>query len=227
MGNLRSVEQALRRVAPDADVVVSNDAGVIASAGRVVFPGQGAMPDCMREMDARGLRDAVIDAARNKPFLGICIGLQMLFEHSAEGDVAGLGILRGEVVRFGHDLRDAQGNKLKVPHMGWNRVQRIEQPASPGNATVAPSPCGRGSGRGNAPEHPLWSGIPQDARFYFVHSYYVQPRDAGIVQAVSDYPQPFVCAVARDNLFAVQFHPEKSAADGLRLLQNFVRWNPV
>lgn len=208
MGNLRSVEQALRKVAPDADIVVSSDAGVIARAGRVVFPGQGAMPDCMREMDARGLRDVVIDAARNKPFLGICIGLQMLFEHSAEGDVAGLGILRGEVVRFGHDLKDAQGNKLKVPHMGWNRVRRIERPA-------------------DALEHPLWTGIPQDARFYFVHSYYVQPHDAGIVQAVSDYPQPFVCAVARENLFAVQFHPEKSAADGLKLLQNFVRWNPV
>lgn len=208
MGNLRSVEQALRKVAPDADIVVSDDAGVIARAGRVVFPGQGAMPDCMREMDARGLRDAVIDSARNKPFLGICIGLQMLFEHSAEGDVAGLGVLRGEVVRFGHDLKDAQGNKLKVPHMGWNRVRRIEQSA-------------------DVPEHPLWDGIQQDARFYFVHSYYVQPHDAGIVQAVSDYPQPFVCAVARDNLFAVQFHPEKSAADGLRLLQNFVRWNPV
>lgn len=211
MGNLRSVEQALRKVAPDADIVVSSDAGVIAGAGRVVFPGQGAMPDCMREMDARGLRDAVIDAARNKPFLGICIGLQMLFEHSAEGDVAGLGILRGEVVRFRHDLKDARGNKLKVPHMGWNRVRRIGQPAS----------------QGGAPEHPLWDGIPQDARFYFVHSYYVQPHNAGIVQAVSDYPQPFVCAVARDNLFAVQFHPEKSAVDGLKLLENFVRWNPV
>jgi len=204
MGNLRSVEQALRRVAPDAEIAVSDDAGVIAGAGRVVFPGQGAMPDCMRELDARGLRDAVIDAARNKPFLGICIGLQMLFEHSAEGDVAGLGILRGEVVRFAHDLKDAQGDKLKVPHMGWNQVRRIEQS-----------------------EHPLWDGIAQDARFYFVHSYYVQPHDTDVVQAGSDYPQPFVCAVARDNLFAVQFHPEKSAADGLRLLQNFTRWHPV
>jgi glutamine amidotransferase len=228
MGNLRSVRQALRKVAPDSEVVVTDDAGIIAQARRVVFPGQGAMPDCMRELDARGLRQAVLDAARNKPFLGICIGLQMLFEHSAEGNVAGLGILPGEVIRFASDLKDGAGNRLKVPHMGWNRVRRIELPASPqGDATIAPSPSGRGLGRGSALEHPLWAGIEQDARFYFVHSYYVQPRDAGIVQATSDYPQAFVCAVAQDNLFAVQFHPEKSAAAGLRLLQNFINWNPV
>lgn len=201
MGNLRSVQQAVRKVAPHASVSVTDDAKVIAAASRVVFPGQGAMRDCMREMDARGLRQAVLDAARNKPFFGICIGLQMLFEHSAEGDVPGLGVLPGEVVRFGADLKDAQGNKLKVPHMGWNQVHHGE--------------------------HVMWNGISQDARFYFVHSYYVQPRDAALVQATSDYPQPFVCAVARDNLFAVQFHPEKSAAAGLRLLQNFINWNPV
>ena len=211
MGNLRSVEQALRKVAPDGKIIVSDDARVIANAGRVVFPGQGAMPDCMRELEARGLRDAVLEAARDKPFLGICIGLQMLFEHSTEGNVAGLGILRGEVVRFAGNLRDAQGNKLKVPHMGWNRVRRIEQSASL---------------QGNALDHPLWAGIPQDDRFYFVHSYYVQPRDASLVQATSDYPQPFVCAVAQDNLFAVQFHPEKSQTAGLKLLQNFMQWNP-
>ena len=120
MGNLRSVEQALHKVAPKAEIVVTDDAKTIANARRVVFPGQGAMPDCMRELDARGLRDAVLLAARNKPFLGICIGLQMLFEHSTEGDVAGLGILRGTVVRFASNMHDAQGNKLKVPHMGWN-----------------------------------------------------------------------------------------------------------
>jgi glutamine amidotransferase len=159
------------------------------------------MPDCMREMDSRGLRAAVLDAARNKPFLGICIGLQMLFEHSAEGNVPGLGVLPGEVVRFASNLTDAQGNKLKVPHMGWNQVHHGD--------------------------HALWNGIAQDARFYFVHSYYVQPRDAALAQATSDYPQPFVCAVAKDNLFAVQFHPEKSAAAGLKLLQNFINWNPV
>lgn len=202
MGNLRSVEQAVRKVAPDAEVVVTDDAGVIADAARVVFPGQGAMPDCMRELDARNLRAAVMEAARSKPFLGICIGLQMLFEHSEEGDVAGLGLLPGRVLRFAGGLHDAQGNRLKVPHMGWNRVKHV------------------------APAHALWDGIEQDARFYYVHSYYVQPEQTNLIQATSDYPQPFVCAVARDNLFAVQFHPEKSHAAGLRLLQNFTRWNP-
>jgi len=200
MGNLHSVEQALRKVAPDDKIIVSDDARVIANAGRVVFPGQGAMPDCMRELEARGLRNAVLAAARDKPFLGICIGLQMLFEHSTEGNVAGLGILRGEVVRFAGNQHDAQGNKLKVPHMGWNQVHHGE--------------------------HVLWGGIDQDARFYFVHSYYVCPQDAALVQATSDYPQHFVCAVARDNLFAVQFHPEKSQTAGLKLLQNFMQWNP-
>ena len=200
MGNLRSVEQALRKVAPAAEVVVTDASDVIANATRVVFPGQGAMPDCMRELEARGLRDAVLLAARSKPFLGICIGMQMLFEHSDEGNVAGLGILRGKVVRFASDMHDAQGGKLKVPHMGWNRVHHVQ--------------------------HPLWNGIDQGARFYFVHSYYVQPQDDALVQATSDYPRPFVCAVARANLFGVQFHPEKSSAAGLKLLTNFMLWNP-
>ena len=200
MGNLRSVEQALRKVAPEATIAITDDAGTIANAGRIVFPGQGAMPDCMRELDARGLREAVLLAARSKPFLGICIGLQMLFEHSAEGDIAGLGILHGKVVHFASNMHDAQGNKLKVPHMGWNQVHHVQ--------------------------HPLWNGIAQDARFYFVHSYYVQTPDASLVQATSQYPQSFVCAVAKDKLFAVQFHPEKSQADGLKLLQNFMQWNP-
>lgn len=200
MGNLRSVEQALRKVAPAAEIVVTDDAETISNAKRVVFPGQGAMPDCMRELDARGLRDAVLLAARGRPFLGICIGLQMLFDHSAEGDVAGLGILHGKVVRFASNMQDAQGNKLKVPHMGWNKVHHGQ--------------------------HPMWDGIAQDERFYFVHSYYVQPQDASLVQATSQYPRSFVCAVAKDNMFAVQFHPEKSQAAGLKLLQNFMQWNP-
>ena len=200
MGNLRSVEQALRHVVPYAEIVVTDDADAITGAKRVVFPGQGAMPDCMRELDARGLRDAVLLAARSKPFLGICIGLQMLFEHSAEGDVTGLGVLHGKVVRFASNMHDAEGNKLKVPHMGWNQVHHAQ--------------------------HPLWNGIEQDARFYFVHSYYVQPQDDSLVQATSDYPQPFVCAVAKNNLFAVQFHPEKSQTAGLKLLNNFMLWNP-
>jgi glutamine amidotransferase len=200
MGNLRSVEQALRKVAPAAEIIVTDDAEVITHAKRVVFPGQGAMPDCMRELDARGLREAVLLAARSRPFLGICIGLQMLFEHSAEGEVDGLGILHGNVARFASPMHDAQGNKLKVPHMGWNQVHHVQ--------------------------HPLWDGIVQDARLYFVHSYYVQPLDASLVQATSQYPKSFVCAVAKDNLFAVQFHPEKSSTAGLKLLQNFMQWNP-
>jgi imidazole glycerol-phosphate synthase subunit HisH len=136
-----------------------------------------------------------------KPFLGICMGLQVLFEHSEEGDTPCLGVFPGQVGRFASGLRDAQGNKLKVPHMGWNQVHHGD--------------------------HVLWDGIAQDARFYFVHSYYVEPRDPGLVQATSDYPSPFVCAVAKENLFAVQFHPEKSAAAGLKLLQNFINWNPA
>ena len=202
MGNLRSVQQAVRKVAPGANIIVTGEPEVIASAARVVFPGQGAAPDCMREIRDRHL-DRVIAGviSEGKPFLGICMGLQVLFEHSEEGDTPCLGLFQGPVKRFASGLHDEQGNKLKVPHMGWNQVHHGD--------------------------HPLWAGIAQDARFYFVHSFHVQPRDASLVQATSDYPQPFVCAAARDNLFAVQFHPEKSAAAGLKLLQNFVNWNPV
>ena len=201
MGNLRSVQHALSSVAPKANIVVTSDPKVVEQAARVVFPGQGAMPDCMRELDARNLRQAVLTAAQSKPFLGICIGLQMLFERSAEGDVPCLGVLPGKVLRFAHGLQDAQGNRLKVPHMGWNQVHQGD--------------------------HPMWQDIAQDERFYFVHSYYVLPDDAALVQAVSLYPVPFVCAVARENLFAVQFHPEKSHTAGLQLLKNFVNWNPI
>lgn len=202
MGNLRSVQHALGTVAPNLSIVLTSDPDVVAKAGRVVFPGQGAMPDCMRELEARNLHNAVVEAAKNKPFLGICIGLQMLFEHSTEGDVPCLNVLPGRVVRFAHDLRDQQGGRLKVPHMGWNQVRHEKN-------------------------HAMWQDIGQDERFYFVHSYYVQTDDASLVQAESNYPQPFVCAVARDNLFAVQFHPEKSHTAGLQLLKNFVSWNPV
>ncbi len=202
MGNLRSVWQALVHVADGREVVVTADPAVVASAGRVVFPGQGAMPDCMRELDARGLRAAVLEAARNKPFLGICIGLQMLFEHSEEGDVAGLGIFAGQVRRFPADrMVDAGGNKLKVPHMGWNEVTQTR-------------------------EHPLWQGIADGARFYFVHSYTVDPVDRACVAGTTQYGVPFTSAVARDNIFAVQCHPEKSARAGLALLANFIGWNP-
>jgi len=202
MGNLRSVSKALEHVAPEASVLVTADADAIREADRVVFPGQGAMPDCMREMDARGLRPAVLEAARAKPFLGICIGLQMLFESSEEGNVPGLAVLPGRVRRFPPDaMVDDAGGKLKVPHMGWNRVHQAEP-------------------------HALWAGIEDDARFYFVHSYFVEAGTPELVAGFSVYGFPFTCAVARDNIFAVQFHPEKSHISGLRLLANFVAWNP-
>lgn len=200
MGNLRSVAQALTHVAEGRSVAITSDAEVIAKAKYVVFPGQGAMPDCVRELDARGLRQAVLEASANKPFLGICIGLQLLFEHSEEGDIAGLGVFKGRVKRFASPLQDAQGNKLKVPHMGWNQV-RQEKP------------------------HVLWHGIAQDARFYYVHSYYVAPEDGSIIAGSSEYPARFTSAVARDNIFAVQFHPEKSQHAGLQLLKNFIHWD--
>jgi len=204
MGNLRSVSKALEHVAPTKNVLVTSNPDDIAQAERVVFPGQGAMPDCIRELDARGLREAVITAALNKPFLGICIGLQMLFEHSEEGDAAGLGVFKGNVKRFApEDMIDTQGAKLKVPHMGWNQVYQS-----------------------GAKPHALWQGIEDGARFYYVHSYYVQPDDEAIIAGYSNYPNKFTCAVAKNNLFAVQFHPEKSADAGLQLLSNFVNWSP-
>ena len=202
MGNLRSVWQALVHVADGKEIVVTADPAVVAGAERVVFPGQGAMPDCMRELDERGLRSAVIDAAQTKPFLGICIGLQMLFEQSEEGNVPGLGIFAGPVRRFpAGKMVGASGEKLKVPHMGWNRVSQTRS-------------------------HALWNGIEDGARFYFVHSYFVDPVDPACIAGTSDYGIPFTSAVARDNIFAIQCHPEKSAQAGLALLSNFVRWNP-
>ena len=203
MGNLRSVSKALEHVAPALEIAVTDDPEVVARAQRVVFPGQGAMPDCMRELDARGLSPAVIEAARTKPLLGICIGLQMLFDASDEGNVAGLGLLPGRVRRFDPGTaRDSAGGRFKVPHMGWNRVRQ----------TLA---------------HPLWQGIPSDSRFYFVHSYFVVPEEPGIIAGRTEYCSDFACAVARDNVFAVQFHPEKSGQAGLQLLTNFIAWQPA
>lgn len=202
MGNLRSVEKAIEHVAGSARVRVTDDPDVVMRADRVVFPGQGAMPDCMAEMEARGLHQAVVAAAAQKPFLGICIGQQMLFDHSQEGDVTGLGIFAGQVRRFPDDkMIDAAGLRLKVPHMGWNEVWQ------------------------SAP-HPMWDGIPDGERFYFVHSYFVAPADPALTAAETDYGLRFTSAVARANIFAAQFHPEKSAAAGLRLLGNFIRWQP-
>ncbi|MGH8686969.1 MAG: imidazole glycerol phosphate synthase subunit HisH [Burkholderiales bacterium] len=197
MGNIRSVSKALERVAPQARVSVTADPARILAADRVVVPGQGAMPDCMAQLAASGARDAVIAATRDKPFLGICIGAQMLFEQGEEGDTPGLALLAGRVPRF----PAARMAGRKVPHMGWNEVRQ-------------------------AREHALWEGIPSGERFYFVHSYYPDPADRELVAATSDYGIAFTCAIARDNIFAVQFHPEKSQSAGLRLLSNFVQWRP-
>lgn len=203
MGNLRSVAKAIEHVAPQCTVSVTSDPEVVRRAERVVFPGQGAMRDCMREMDARGLREALLEAAREKPFLGICIGLQMLFDHSEEGDTPGLALFPGKVRRFpAAEMVDARGDKLKVPHMGWNEVHQ--------------------SG-----PHALWEGIPDGTRFYFVHSFFAEPAQPEFIAGYSLYPFPFTCAAAGGNIFAVQFHPEKSHDAGLRLLANFAAWQPA
>ncbi len=200
MGNLRSVAKALEHVAPQQDLRITSSAAQIDAAERVVLPGQGAMPDCMRFLRELGLMDAVLRAATSKPLLAVCVGEQMLFELSHEGDTPCLGLMRGEVVRFADGLQP-DGTRLKVPHMGWNRVQQTRP-------------------------HPLWEGVPDQSWFYFVHSYYVAPVDTAVIAAQSDYGGRFTCAVARDNIFATQFHPEKSAAAGLRIYENFTRWNP-
>jgi len=201
MGNLRSVAKALVYVAPDLDIAVTADPDEIERAERVVLPGQSAMPDCMRCLDASGLRDAVLEAARTRPFLGICLGLQMLFETSEEGPTPGLALLRGRVVRFRDDAMTLpSGARLKVPHMGWNRVRQLRA-------------------------HPLWTGIPDDSRFYFAHSYHPVPADPALAAATTEYPAPFTCAIAGANIFATQFHPEKSHRAGLQLLANFVAWD--
>ncbi len=207
MGNLRSVAKALEHVAPRETVRVTSSAAEIDAADRVVLPGQGAMPDCMQYLRDAGLEDCVRRAAQRKPLLAVCIGEQMLFDWSEETRTAGtrtpgLGLFRGGVVRFREaHLQQADGARLKVPHMGWNRVAQTRP-------------------------HPLWHGIADGSWFYFVHSYYVVPADASLVFGESTYGRVFTCVVARDNIFATQFHPEKSAAAGLRLYENFARWTP-
>ena len=202
MGNLRSVAKAFEHVAPKARVIITGQASDIDAADRVVFPGQGAMPDCMRHLAESGLRESLLRAAASRPLFGVCVGEQMLFDWSAEGDTPGLGLLAGKVLRFPDEaMRAADGARLKVPHMGWNQVEP-------------------------ARTHPLWEGIPPGSFYYFVHSFFAVPADSGVVAATSDYGLRFTCAVARDNIFATQFHPEKSAANGLKLYENFVRWNP-
>ena len=203
MGNYHSVERALRHVAPEAEVRLTGDATVILNADRVVLPGQGAMADCMRTLEEAGLREVVLSVSQNKPLLGVCVGEQMLFARSEEGDTDCLNRLPGEVLHFAGAAFEASAGheRLKIPHMGWNGVRQTQS-------------------------HPLWAGIADNAPFYFVHSYHVVVADPSVSVGEADYGYPFTCAVARDNIFAVQFHPEKSAQDGLRLYRNFVDWNP-
>ncbi|MGH8547934.1 MAG: imidazole glycerol phosphate synthase subunit HisH [Methylococcales bacterium] len=200
MGNLHSIAKALQFVAPESTILVSADPDTIRHADRVVFPGVGAIRDCMVQLENLDLIEAIKNVSKQKPFLGICLGLQALLESSEEsGAVECLGLLQGTVVRF-ENCVGRDGNPLKIPHMGWNAVLQTHP-------------------------HPLWSGIPQNSRFYFVHSYHAETADTACIAATADYPGPFTCAIARDNLFAVQFHPEKSQAMGLQLLRNFTTWD--
>lgn len=202
MGNLHSVAKALEATGKEAKVVVTGDPETIRAADRVVFPGVGAIRDCIAEIKRLQLDELIKEMARSKPFLAVCIGLQALMDHSAENDGTHcLGVFPGTVVGFKRPLMDPVTNsRLKIPHMGWNHVNQVM-------------------------EHALWRGIPQDARFYFVHSYYVQPETPEPIASVTDYGHPFASALAKDNVFAVQFHPEKSHTVGLRLYANFVSWD--
>ena len=204
MGNLRSVSQAVLHVAQGSglDVIVTAQPEQVRAAERVVLPGQGAMRDCMHELAASGLHEAVLEAAQTKPLMGVCVGMQMLLEHSEEQDTPGLGLIKGRVRRFALEgARQPDGSRYKVPQMGWNRVRQVQP-------------------------HPMWAGVPDEAWFYFVHSFYAEPSDAHHSAGVTDYGAPFTSAVARDNIFATQFHPEKSAVDGLMLYRNFLAWKP-
>ena len=208
MGNLRSVSQAVLAAADGSgwNVIVTSKPEEVQTAARVVLPGQGAMRDCMRELNDSGLRDSVLEAAANKPLFGVCVGMQMLLDHSTEGDTPGLGIIPGKVVKF--DLagrQQADGSRFKVPQMGWNQVQQTQQGGKP---------------------HALWAGIPDGSFYYFVHSFYAQVQQSAHCAAETDYGGLFACAVARDNIFATQFHPEKSSDQGLALFRNFLGWKP-
>ncbi len=213
MGNLRSVSQAVQHVAAGSgvQVCVTADPSMVLQAERVVLPGQGAMRDCMHELQRTGLREAVLQAAATKPLMGVCVGMQMLLDHSEEQDTAGLGLIPGRVRRFRLEgLRQGDGSRYKVPQMGWNQAWQTG---------------GLGAGA-TWPRHPMWAGVPDGAWFYFVHSYWADPVAAEHTAAHTDYGVRLSCAVARDNIFATQFHPEKSAEHGLQLYRNFLHWNP-
>ncbi|SFM19702.1 imidazole glycerol phosphate synthase subunit HisH [Variovorax sp. OV329] len=204
MGNLRSVSQAVQHAADEVgvQVFVTSDPQVVRDATRVVLPGQGAMPDCMRELRESGLLESVLEAAASKPLFGVCVGMQMLLSHSDEGGTDGLGLIPGRVVKFELEGRlQPDGSRFKVPQMGWNQVQQAQP-------------------------HALWAKVPDQAWFYFVHSFYARPTDARHSVGEADYGDRFTAAVARDNIFATQFHPEKSADFGLQLYRNFLHWNP-
>ncbi len=204
MGNLRSVSQAVKAAARDTDwtVLVTSRPDEVNAADRVVLPGQGAMPDCMRELRESGLQEAVLAAAASKPLFGVCVGMQMLLDSSDEGPTDGLGLIPGRVVKFDLAGRlQPDGSRFKVPQMGWNQVAQSQS-------------------------HPVWKGVADESWFYFVHSFYAQPSDARHSAGEADYGGRFTAALARDNIFATQFHPEKSAAQGLALYRNFLFWNP-
>jgi len=200
MGNLHSITKALQHAAPEVNVQLVSDKKSILAADRVVFPGVGAMRDCMQALHTEALDDVIRQAAASKPFLGICLGMQALLTHSEENSgIECLNIIPGQVRHFAEDLCDAQRQRLKIPHMGWNQVQQKT--------------------------HPLWANIPQNSRFYFVHSYFAVPDELSAIAASSEYPDAFSCALAKDNVFATQFHPEKSQTMGLQLLNNFLHWD--
>lgn len=208
MGNLRSVSKAVQAAAVGTgyQVVITSSPDQVRAAARVVLPGQGAMPDCMRELRESGLIESVLEAAQNKPLFGVCIGMQMLLDHSAEGDTQGLGLIHGEVLKFELTGQlQSDGSRYKVPQMGWNQVWRNNH---------------------GGPAHAVWGEVPDGSYFYFVHSFYAKPSDARHSVGETDYGKRFTSAIARDNIFATQFHPEKSADHGLALYRNFLHWNP-
>jgi glutamine amidotransferase len=200
MGNLHSIAKALQHAAPEVDVQIVSDVQTILNADRVVFPGVGAIRDCMQALDQSGLSTTIRTVAETRPLLGICLGMQALMTDSEENNrTQCLNVIPGHVVHFADGLIDQEGNSLKIPHMGWNQVHQKE--------------------------HALWKNIPQNSRFYFVHSYYVDPDDQALISATTQYPNGFASVLAQKNVFAVQFHPEKSQAVGLQLLNNFLHWD--